>query len=634
VTNKRQLGKYELIERLGRGGIAEVFKAYQPQLDRFVALKLMHPYLADDNEFRERFEREAKYVARLRHTNIVQVYDFDFDKDSESYYMVMELIEGTTLKDYMTRANGEKLSSDEILRITRQGLEALAYAHARGMIHRDIKPANIMIEDGGRVVLTDFGIAKIVTGNQFTASGGMIGTPAYMSPEQGLGESGDERSDIYSIGIVMFHMVTGVLPYDADTPVATILKHLNEPVPDLRKHAPNMPFAVERLILKAMAKDPDDRYQSAEEMLDTVNGILGDSTSRRPRLPLTTMEPEFVVPQQPVNNDTIRLPQTQGESSGKTPSISDTTKTVGPIQVPNDRRGGWLLIGTGGILLGALVATLVTGRFGGIFGGQNTPGATSAAATTGLSVGQESTITATPTWTPTNTITITPSFTATWTPSPTTSPTASLTPSNTPSNTATFTATWTPSLTPTSTYTPTASRTPTPTINFTATFDAATSVARDATATMVQATLDAFFRTQQAQTPTPNLTETARLCVLQYDLLAPIKPDPRDPKETIPTGSTFSKTVEIRNIGNCDWLPGTSLSFRDGEQFSAPRRITMDNTEPVKPGEVARFIFNGRAPTEIGVLTGRWELRTEGNILVQPLVEISYYIRIRRADDR
>lgn len=183
----KQLGKYEIIERLGRGGMAEVYKGYQSSLDRFVAIKLLHPFLADDPEFKDRFEREARNVARLRHPNIVQVYDFEYDDQNESFYMVMELIDGLTLKDTLEALTnrGEMMPLEEVLRIMRGAGTALAYAHARGMIHRDVKPANLMIDSDGRVVLTDFGIAKIVTGIQFTASGGMVGTPAFMAPNRG-----------------------------------------------------------------------------------------------------------------------------------------------------------------------------------------------------------------------------------------------------------------------------------------------------------------------------------------------------------------------------------------------------------------------------------------------------------------
>lgn len=281
--NERKLGKYELMERIGRGGMAEVYRAYHSALDRYVAIKILHPFLSDDAEFKERFEREARNVAKLKHPNIVQVYDFDYDPGGESYYMVMELINGPTLKDRLLDLSnvGQHFAVADTLTIIGSAAEALAYAHARNMIHRDVKPANLMIDEDGRVVLTDFGIAKIVTGAQFTSTGGMVGTPAYMAPEQGMAEAGDERSDIYSLGVIMYQMATGRLPFDADTPLAVILKHLNEPLIPPSEHVPEIPERLEAIICKALEKEPDNRYQSAAAMLQDIDELTGQN--RRPR---------------------------------------------------------------------------------------------------------------------------------------------------------------------------------------------------------------------------------------------------------------------------------------------------------------------------------------------------------------
>ena len=281
--NGRKLGKYEIIERIGRGGMAEVYRAYHSALDRYVAIKILHPFLSDDPEFKDRFEREARNVAKLKHPNIVQVYDFDYDPEGESYYMVMELINGPTLKDRLFDLGsvGQQFTVADTLHIIGSAAEALAYAHARNMIHRDVKPANLMIDEDSRVVLTDFGIAKIVTGAQFTSTGGMIGTPAYMAPEQGMAEPGDERSDIYSLGAIMYQMATGHLPFDAETPLAVILKHLNEPLVPPRDVVPGIPEPLERIICKSLEKDPANRYQSAIEMLQDLDEMAGPN--RRPR---------------------------------------------------------------------------------------------------------------------------------------------------------------------------------------------------------------------------------------------------------------------------------------------------------------------------------------------------------------
>ena len=237
----RTIGRYRITEHLGRGGMAEVYKAYQPSLDRNVAIKVMHAFLADEKEFLSRFEREAKVVATLRHPNIVQVYDFDVENGM--YYMVMEFIEGETLKRRLQdlEEKSEWVPLEDSVRIVLAVGSALKYAHEHGMVHRDVKPANVMITTDGQVILTDFGIAKIVSASNLTASGAMVGTPSYMAPEQGMGQPGDERSDIYSLGVMLYQLVTGRLPYDADTPLAVVLKHINDPLPLPRIVKPDLP---------------------------------------------------------------------------------------------------------------------------------------------------------------------------------------------------------------------------------------------------------------------------------------------------------------------------------------------------------------------------------------------------------
>jgi tetratricopeptide (TPR) repeat protein len=265
------LGKYQLIERLGRGGMADVYKGYQPGLDRYVAIKVMHPHLSENADFITRFRREAKSVAELRHPYIVQV--FDFDTQGENYYMVMEYIEGgRTLKQVLQELSerGERLSIEQTLDITTKLADALAYAHNLGMIHRDIKPANVLLAALERPVLSDFGIARLMNESGLTVSGMLIGTPAYMSPEQGRGERIDARSDIYSLGIVLYEMLTGQPPYDADTPYAIILKHINDPLTPPHLLTTPMPEAVERIVLKCLAKDAVDRFASMADLRDAL----------------------------------------------------------------------------------------------------------------------------------------------------------------------------------------------------------------------------------------------------------------------------------------------------------------------------------------------------------------------------
>jgi len=281
----RTIGKYRIIERLGRGGMADVYKAYQPGLDRYVAVKVFHSFLAEEEDFIGRFEREATAVAKLRHPNIVQVIDYDHEGDL--YYMVMEFIDGPTLKAELSERSrmGQPFTPKEAARILTPIANAVDYAHRRGMVHRDLKPANIMFTGEGQPVLTDFGIAKIVGAKRYTVTGAVSGTPAYMSPEQGQGQSGDERSDIYSLGVILYEMVTGRVPFDADTPFAIIMKHINDPLPLPRQVYPQVPESVERVILKALSKNPDDRYQTAGEMAQALQQALV-----APAVPLVSTE--------------------------------------------------------------------------------------------------------------------------------------------------------------------------------------------------------------------------------------------------------------------------------------------------------------------------------------------------------
>ncbi|MBN1218007.1 MAG: protein kinase [Anaerolineae bacterium] len=286
----RTIKSYRVVAKLGRGGMAEVFKAYQPGLDRYVAMKSLHSHLVEDSDFIGRFEREAHAIGRLRHPNIVQA--LDFDREGDMYFMVMEFIDGPTLKDELKtrKAANRPFTLPEITRIFIALCSAIDYAHSRNMVHRDLKPANVMINQQGQVVLTDFGIARIMGATQYTQTGALSGTPAYMSPEQGRGERVDERSDIYSLGVMLYEMVTGMVPYDADTPFAVIMKHINEALPMPRKINPNIPEAVERVILKAMSKEPDDRFQTAGEMAKALRNAVEIKPGEE-NLLLTTIAP-------------------------------------------------------------------------------------------------------------------------------------------------------------------------------------------------------------------------------------------------------------------------------------------------------------------------------------------------------
>lgn len=263
---RRLSSRYQIEAILGRGGMSSVYRAYDPNLQRKVAVKIIHQHLTDNPEFIKRFEREAALVAQMRHEHIVQVHDFNHDGDV--YYMVLELIAGETLAKRLEALNnaGLRLPLADAVEILATLCDAVDYAHQRRMIHRDLKPANVMIDLLGKAVLMDFGIAKIMGGQAHTATGAAMGTAAYMSPEQVQGEKADHRADIYSLGIMLYEMLSGETPFHGDSTYQIMLQHVNEPVPDIRLIEANVPPKLVAILRKALAKDPYDRYQTAAEM--------------------------------------------------------------------------------------------------------------------------------------------------------------------------------------------------------------------------------------------------------------------------------------------------------------------------------------------------------------------------------
>jgi eukaryotic-like serine/threonine-protein kinase len=270
----QRLGQYRIDARVARGATSTIYKAYQAKLDRYVAIKVLSPHFIDEPGFLDRFYQEARAVARLDHPNILPVYDFD--QVGEIVYIVMKYVNTGTLRHVMT---GPLDLAYTLEIVTQVGL-ALGYAHKQGVVHRDVKPGNILIADNNWALLTDFGLAKILEGNQrLTRTGAGVGTPEYMSPEQAQGKSTDGRADLYSLGAMLYEMLTGHLPFESDSGIAVAMKHVNDPVTPPRDHRPDLPPAVEQVVLTALEKDPERRYPKAEAMLTALTRAAAPALS-------------------------------------------------------------------------------------------------------------------------------------------------------------------------------------------------------------------------------------------------------------------------------------------------------------------------------------------------------------------
>ncbi len=347
--------RYDVGRGLGSGGMGEVFLARDRVLGRDVALKVLRRQYAGDSEFAERFKREARSAASLSHPNIVQVYDRGETEDGASY-IAMEYVPGGTLKEKISREG--PLAAPEAAALGAQVAEALGAAHDRGMVHRDIKPQNVLLTARGAAKVADFGIARAGSSVTISKTGSVMGTAGYMSPEQALGEPATPKSDLYSLGVVLYEALTGELPYTADNPIAVSMKHVTEPLRPPREIDPTIPEGMNALATKLMAKDPEDRYASADELSDDLWRV---TRGRRPAAVGegwgTHAQPTKVAP-------------------------SNLTNEMPPVRpAPLRRRRGlpWLLIAVGAILLFlGTFATLQTfwpdatnGWFDGFGGGKN-----------------------------------------------------------------------------------------------------------------------------------------------------------------------------------------------------------------------------------------------------------------------
>jgi serine/threonine protein kinase len=409
------IGKYKVIEHIGRGGMADVYKALHPEMNRVVAIKVLSRALVHSPEMRARFRREARAIGALSHPNIVQV--FDFDVVDGVYFMVMEFIDGETLGQRLSdlHARGKRLPLAETLRVTIAVGQAMHYAHEQAMLHRDIKPTNIMFRGDGCVVLTDFGVAKILNAtSHITKTGAVAGTPAYMAPEQWTGATVDRRSDIYSLGVVLYQLATGELPFSDETPARLMFRHISDSPTPPRNLCADIPPALEDVIVRSLAKDPRERYQTAQELVDDLSAILYDVESTAPT---------------GVFNRPF-LPLAGARDAARRWASADS------------RRASLLRLGTGVVAL-ILLIVLAMLSVGGL-GGGTTAGATPDATGTALAVrvaALESMLTATATPSPTVSPTPTPT-TVSPTPSAITptprvaAPTVTASPSRTPTREA------------------------------------------------------------------------------------------------------------------------------------------------------------------------------------------------------
>lgn len=280
VNGQKISGRYEIKKLIGEGGMANVYLGYDSILDREVAIKVLRGDLSDDEKFIRRFKREAQSASLLSHPNIVQIYDVG--EDEGNFYIVMEYVNGKTLKQLIKRRG--HLSIPEVIDITNQLTDGLSHAHDSYIIHRDIKPQNIMILDDGMIKITDFGIAMALNASELTQTNSVMGSVHYLPPEQAAGKGSTIKSDIYSLGILMYEMLAGTMPFRGETAVEIALKHIKEPMPSVRKINPKVPQSLENVILKATAKNPKNRYNDVRELYDDLKTVMDESRQNEKRI--------------------------------------------------------------------------------------------------------------------------------------------------------------------------------------------------------------------------------------------------------------------------------------------------------------------------------------------------------------
>jgi serine/threonine-protein kinase len=332
LIGRRLEARYEIVAPLARGGMATVYRAIDTRLDREVAVKIMHAAFAHDPDFVQRFEREAKAVARISHPNVVAVHDTGLDDASDVpiVFLVMELVRGRTLRDLIDERG--KLTPGQALHILEPMLSALVAAHDAGLVHRDIKPENVLLADTGAVKVADFGLARAVEASSLTANGGLLlGTMAYLAPEQVTQGDADSRTDIYAAGIVLYEMLTGTVPYTAATPMAVAYQHVHETVPAPSSTDPSIPPAVDALVLRATARDAESRYPAAADFLvatrQAARGLPAATTPASPALRHPTMA-------LPVTEQLTEAVPARGSRLSSRPAPTEVLPTAAPPVAP------------------------------------------------------------------------------------------------------------------------------------------------------------------------------------------------------------------------------------------------------------------------------------------------------------
>ncbi|MCA9952558.1 MAG: serine/threonine-protein kinase, partial [Anaerolineales bacterium] len=339
------IGHYQIRRELGRGGMAIVYVAYDPRFEREVAIKVLPSYFVHEEDFKARFEREAKTLAHLEHYAIVPVYDYGEDG---SPFLVMRFMRGGTLGDKLEKG---PLTLSEAVEVIRRIGSALDAAHDRGLVHRDLKPDNILFDQYGQAYLSDFGIVKLAeTSAAFTKTGGILGTPAYMSPEQATGsKTVDRRSDIYALGVILYEMLAGKAPYKADTPVRLIMKHVTEPVPNIMVDNPELPLGCETVVRRAMAKDPTSRYGTSAGMLADLEATQAGT------LEMPVIDPEVTVLDQASQAAFVAANRDTQISNVTSPSEDTAVSGIAPKSSANDKRSRVWLFVLGAVLLCVLL---------------------------------------------------------------------------------------------------------------------------------------------------------------------------------------------------------------------------------------------------------------------------------------